>query len=106
MNSMKLPVIQPGQVVYEPPEEFEQLLDWVGNGLANLETIEDEQLREQVFALLQGVDMLHRQGLDRMLRLMTTLGGRGLTERVIQDGMVKTLLDLYDLPEYQESDPW
>lgn len=106
MANIKLRVIQPGEVVYEPPEEFEQLLEWVGTGLANLETIEDEQLQEQIFALLQGIDMLHRQGLDRMLRLVTTLGGRGLTERVIQDGVVKTLLDLYDLPEYQESDPW
>lgn len=103
---MKLPVIQPGEVAYEPPEEFERLLEWIGTGVANLETIEDEELREQIFALLQGIDMLHRHGLNRMLRLMTTLGGRGLTERVIQDAVVKTILDLYDLPEYQDDDPW
>jgi hypothetical protein len=103
---IKIPVVQPGQTMDEPPQDFDALLGWLGAAIDQLENWEDEAAREQVFALLKGVDLMHRQGLERLLQLVTKLGGRGLTERVIQDEMVRTVLDLYDLPQYRESDPW
>lgn len=103
---IQLPVVQPGRSLDQPPADFDELLGWIGAVIERLEGWEDEDSREQVFALLKGIDLMHRQGLERLLQLMTQLGGRGLTERVIQDEMVRTVLDLYDLPQYRESDPW
>jgi nitrite reductase/ring-hydroxylating ferredoxin subunit/Fe-S cluster biogenesis protein NfuA len=67
-----------------------------------MEEIEDERTREEVFALLEGIDVLHRQALGRLLDLVGTLGGRGLAERVSQDPIVQTVLEMYDLPEADE----
>ncbi len=84
------------------PPEFEHLLEWLGTGLERMEGIEDERTREEVLALLEGIDVLHRQALGRLLKLFTNLGGSGLVERVSQDPVVRTLLDMYDLPEADE----
>ncbi len=67
-----------------------------------MENIEDEQTREEVFALLEGIDVLHRQALRRLLALTGNLGGEGLVERIAQDPVVRTLLEIYDLPEADE----
>jgi len=84
------------------PREFQHLLEWLGTGLERMEGIEDERTREEVFALLEGIDVLHRQALGRLLDLVTDLGGSGLAERVSQDPVVRTLLEMYDLPEADE----
>ncbi len=88
----ELPVVQPA------PAEFQHLLEWVGAGLERMEEIEDERTREEVFALLEGIDVLHRQALERLLEL----GGRELVERVSRDPVVHTLLEMYDLPAPDE----
>ncbi len=67
-----------------------------------MDGIEDEQTREEVFALLEGIDVLHRQALGRLLALTGNLGGQGLVERIAQDPVVRTLLEMYDLPEADE----
>jgi len=85
-----------------PPAEFRQLLEWVGASLSRLEEWEDERMRDDVFALLDGVDMLHRQALGRLLETIGNIGGQGLVERVAQDPMVRSLLEMYDLPELDE----
>ena len=92
----ELPVVQPA------PAEFQHLLEWIGTGLERMEGIEDEQTRKEVFALLEGVDVLHRQALGRLLELVANLGGHGLVERISQDPVVHTLLKMYDLPEADE----
>jgi len=67
-----------------------------------MEGIEDERTREEVFALLEGIDVLHRQALGRLLELVSSLGGSGLVERVSQDPVVDALLEMYGLPEADE----
>ena len=84
------------------PPEFQHLLEWLGTGVERMEGIEDERTREEVLALLEGIDVLHRQSLGRLLELVTNLGGSGLVERVSQDPVVRTLLEMYDLPEADE----
>jgi nitrite reductase/ring-hydroxylating ferredoxin subunit/Fe-S cluster biogenesis protein NfuA len=99
----EIPVVQVAQPASSGlPPEFQHLLEWLGTGLERMEGIEDEQTREEVFALLEGVDVLHRQALGRLLELVGNLGGQGLAERVSQDPMVRTLLEMYDLPEADE----
>ena len=84
------------------PPEFQHLLEWLGTGLERMEGIEDERTREEVLALLEGIDVLHRLALGRLLELVTSLGGSGLVERVSHDPVVRTLLEMYDLPEADE----
>jgi Fe-S cluster biogenesis protein NfuA/nitrite reductase/ring-hydroxylating ferredoxin subunit len=84
----------------ELPTEFQHLLDWVGEGLQQMEGIEDENTREEVFALLEGIDVLHRQVLERLLEL----GGSGLVEKASQDPVAGTLLEMYELPQSEESE--
>jgi len=99
----QIPVVQ----VTQPPSsglpaEFQHLLDWLGTGLERMEEIEDEKTREEVFALLEGIDVLHRQALGRLLELLGSLGDQQLIGRVSQDPIVRTLLEMYDLPEADE----
>ncbi|CAA9474268.1 MAG: hypothetical protein AVDCRST_MAG12-1026 [uncultured Rubrobacteraceae bacterium] len=102
-SKREIPVVQVAQPASSGlPPEFRHLLEWLGTGLERMEGIEDERTREEVFALLEGVDILHRQGLGRLLDLVTDLGGSGLAERVSQDPVVRTLLEMYDLPEADE----
>lgn len=104
----ELPVVQtaqpaPAQPVSPGlPPEFRHLLEWLGAGLERMEQIEDDRTREEVFALLEGTDVLHRQALGRLLKLVTEFGGPGLVARVSQDPVVHTLLEMYDLPEPDE----
>lgn len=105
MTSAKreIPVVQVGQTASEQPAsgvppEFQHLLEWVGTGIERMEGIQDEQTREEVFALLEGIDVLHRQALSRLLEL----GGREFTERASRDPVAHTLLEMYSLPEEDE----
>jgi nitrite reductase/ring-hydroxylating ferredoxin subunit/Fe-S cluster biogenesis protein NfuA len=101
-SKKQIPVVQVASPTPEIPAEFQHLLEWLGTGLERMEAIEDEKTREEVFALLEGIDVLHRQGLGRILDLVGNLGGSGAVERVSQDPVVRTLLEMYDLPEADE----
>ena len=101
-SKKQLPMVQVTSPALELPAEFQRLLDWLGTGLERMEEIEDEKTREEVFALLEGIDVLHRQTLGRLLELVGALGGQQVVERVSQDPVVRTLLEMYDLPEADE----
>lgn len=102
-SKKQIPVVQTGQPPPEQPgsnlpHEFQHLLEWVGSGVERMEEIEDEQTRDEVFALLEGIDVLHRQALARLMEL----GGAELAERASRDPVARTLLEMYDLPEAGE----
>ncbi len=102
-SKKEIPVVQVAQPATSGlPPEFQHLLDWLAAGVERMEGIEDERTREEVLALLEGIDVLHRQALGRLLELVTKLGGPGLVERVSQDPIINTLLEMYDLPEADE----
>jgi nitrite reductase/ring-hydroxylating ferredoxin subunit/Fe-S cluster biogenesis protein NfuA len=98
----QIPVVQVASPTPELPAEFRHLLEWLGTGLERMEEIEDEKTREEVFALLEGIDVLHRQGLGRIFDLIGSLGGQQAVESISQDPIVGTLLEMYDLPEADE----
>ncbi len=98
----QIPVVQTTSSTPELPSEFQHLLEWLGTGVERMEEIEDEKTREEVFALLEGIDVLHRQGLGRIFDLIGSLGGPRAVEQISQDPIVHTLLEMYDLPEDDE----
>ena len=98
----QIPVVQVSTPTPELPSEFQHLLEWLGTGLERMEEIQDEKTREEVFAFLEGIDVLHRQGLGRILDLIASLGGQQAVKRIAQDPIVRTLLEMYDLPEADE----
>lgn len=99
----ELPVVQTAQPPANGlPHEFQHLLGWIGAGLDRMEAIEDERTREEVFALLEGIDVLHRRSLERLLEIAAESGGPGLLDRLSRDPMVRNLLEMYDLPEADE----
>ncbi len=101
-SKKQIPVIQVSGSTPELPSEFQHLLEWLGTGIERMEGIQDEKTREEVFALLEGIDVLHRQGLGRILDLIANLGGQQAVERISQDPIVRTLMEMYDLPEADE----
>ncbi len=101
-SKKQLPMLQDTSPAPEHPDEFQHLLEWLGAGIERMEEIEDEKTREEVFALLEGIDVLHRQGLGRILELVGSLAGQQTVERVSRDPVVRTLLEMYDLPEADE----
>jgi nitrite reductase/ring-hydroxylating ferredoxin subunit len=79
-----------------PPGDLEQLVPWLAERLDALEQL-DEENRARALAVLDGVDVLHRQSLARLVALIADLGGAGLLERIADDPQVRTLLELYEL---------
>lgn len=98
----QIPVVQVSSPTPALPPEFQHLLEWLGTGFERMEEIADEKTREEVFAFLEGIDVLHRQGLGRIFDLIGNLGGPQAVERISQDPVVSTILDMYDLPEPDE----
>jgi len=102
-SKKEIPVVQVSQPPSSGlPSEFQHLLEWLGTGVERMEEIQDEKTREEVFALLEGIDILHRQGFGRILDLIGNLGGPQAVEQISQDPVVHTLLEMYDLPEADE----
>lgn len=98
----EIPLTVVGRPAPRIPSGFGQLQEWVGTALERLERLEDERTREEVFELLEGVDLLHRQALSRLLELVAALGGQALIQRVAEDPVVHVLLEMYDLPKLDE----
>lgn len=97
-----IPLEMVEQPAAEPEAEFAHLLAWVGEGVERMEQIADERTRTEVFALLDGIDAVHRHALGRLMERLTELGGAGLAAQIAQDPMVQTLLEMYDLAAVDE----
>lgn len=86
----------------EPPQplvgfmtnaEWEELLGHVNGLVGDMERLPFPEVREKVFALLAGIDTLHREALRRLVRLFK----EGVLEKVVTDPAIRTLMELYDL---------
>jgi nitrite reductase/ring-hydroxylating ferredoxin subunit/Fe-S cluster biogenesis protein NfuA len=96
-----LAMVQPPAAA-DPEAEFAHLLEWVGQGVEHMEQISDDRTRDEVFALLDGIDTVHRSALGRLMERLTALGGAGLAAQIAQDPLVQTLLEMYDLTAVDE----
>ncbi len=74
-------------------EAWEALVADVGVRLEALDQLPDSEIKAQVYALLQGIDAIHREALHRLVRLFK----EGVLEKVITDPAIHTLMELYDL---------
>lgn len=97
-----------------PPDdslEYRSYLDLirhVDDLLADLERHPDPVTRERVVVLLQGLDALHREGLERLAARLREGGDGEALDEASRDPIVRTLLGLYglaelDLPEEERS---
>lgn len=59
----------------------------------------DAATREQAVALLSGLDMLHHEGLGRLLAALRNNGAGEILDRTLQDPIIRTLFGLYGLAE-------
>ncbi len=93
------------QLVQEriPPDDLEELGAWIHDLLQEFEEHPDAEVRERVFALLDGIDVLHRATLTRLVTLLQGPGAGIVWHRAQQDPLIRTLLHLYDLLPESES---
>ena len=85
-----------------PEAEFVRALEYVGAGLTRMEQLPDDETREEVFALLDGIDAVHRHALGRLIDHLFDLGGAGLVGQLTEDPMIQTILEMYDLIKVDE----
>jgi hypothetical protein len=67
--------------------------------IAKLGAHPDEATRDQVVALLQRVDLLHREGLLRLVEALRGAGAGDALDRAAEDPVVRVLLGLYGLAD-------
>lgn len=81
-------------------ETFLNLIRQLDDLVAVFENHPDPATREQAIALLTGLDMLHHEGLGRLVAALRITGGGEPLDRVVQkDPVVRTLLGLYGLAD-------
>lgn len=77
---------------------LDELLDYLGQLTAAFEEHPDEQTREAVVNLLQGLDALHRAAFTRLTAFLNDRqAGHLLIEAAESDRLIGTILTLYDL---------
>lgn len=74
-------------------EEWDQLLVHVNGLIEEMEALPPGEHKTQVFALLDGIDAIHREAVRRLVRLFK----EGVLEQVATDPAIRVLLELYDL---------
>ena len=82
---------------------WDQLLNQVNQQIEELEELPLPEVKDKMFALLEGIDAIHREALGRLVSLFK----EGVLEQVISDPPIHTLMELYDLlpkePEEEET---
>ncbi|MBA2457631.1 MAG: Rieske 2Fe-2S domain-containing protein [Gemmatimonadales bacterium] len=78
-----------------PPER--DVLDEVHELIGALESHADPRVREQVAALLERVDTVHRTALTHLMSAIHAMGGDAFVNRLTADPAVRLLLMSYDL---------
>src|SRR5919199_3765914 len=80
-----------------PPDDLAALGEWIDGLIQGLAAHHDAGVRERVFALLDGVDALHRAALGRLVAILRAPGAEGAWERALADPVVRAVLEIYDL---------
>ena len=81
---------------------WDQLLHQVNQQIEEMEQLPLPEVKDKMFALLEGIDAIHRESLSRLVSLFK----EGVLEQVITDPPIHTLMELYDLlpPEIEEEE--
>lgn len=86
------------EVAYEAYVHLIRQLDGL---IESFEQHPDEATRERVFALLTGIDMLHHEGLGRLVTFFRNQGASEYLDFALQDPVIHTLFGLYGLSELE-----
>ena len=86
---------------YLSNDDWDTLLAEVNAQVQAMEALPPGQPKDQVFALLDGIDAIHREALHRLVRLFK----EGVLEKVVSDPAIHTLMELYDLLPDVAGDP-
>jgi toluene monooxygenase system ferredoxin subunit len=82
-----------------PYETYLNLIKQLDDLVVVFEHHPDPATQEQVAALLSGLDLLHREGLGRLVGALRDAGADAQLEQATADPVVKILLGLYDLAD-------
>ena len=74
-------------------EAWEGLLSSLNTRVEQMEALPEGDTKQQVFALLNDIDAVHREALHRLVRLFK----EGVLDKVVTDPAIHTLMELYDL---------
>lgn len=80
-----------------PPDDLGALGEWIGDLIQEFDDHPDDEVRERVFALLDGIDALHRAALERLAALLRAPGAEVIWTQAQADPLIRTVLQLYDL---------
>ncbi len=77
--------------------ENDDILKEISRLIAELQAHRDPAVREQVDALLEGIDAVHRTALSHLFTAIQGLGGEKFVSRLTADPAIRMLLMSYDL---------
>ncbi len=80
-----------------PPDNIADLGEWIDGLIQGFTAHPDPDVRERVFALLDGVDALHRAAFTRLSAILQAPGGAAAWREVRKDPLLRAVLGLYDL---------
>ena len=82
--------------IYYSDKEYEQIIAALGNYVNDIEKIDNPLTKELVYTLMQHLDIVHREGLARMWKVIKG-SYPDLAYGLKEDFTVHHLLALYDL---------
>ncbi len=85
--------------IYYSDKECEEMLRTTGNLTESLHAIENEHIKEQITSLMEHFDIIHREGLSRLWRILRGTSP-DLCDRLNKDYAIHHLLALYDLEAF------
>jgi len=80
-----------------PPADLAALGAWIDGLIQELAAHPDPAVGERAFALLDGVDVLHRAALGRLVALIEAPDGAAVWAQARHDPVIRAVLLLYDL---------
>lgn len=80
-----------------PPDDLAALGEWIGDLITTFDEYPDDDVRLRMFALLDGIDALHRAALERLVTMLRSPGAETVWSQARADPLVRTVLQLYDL---------
>lgn len=83
-------------------EEFQAAVQQLSALVQEFETLPYPQIRERVFELLHYIDVVHREGLVRLINFLRDQGQAELVDQAARDSAIRTLLQLYDFAPQEE----
>lgn len=89
---------------YFSDDDYVELTLHIQNLLDQLERLPQPQIKEMVFDLLGGIDMMHREALARLL-ILSQQHAPHLLKVLEQDVVIRSVLALYELIQLEEIQP-